>query len=179
MRIAIAFFVMISTQTVAHAGLISDIVTVEGFSPNISTISATKSTTVTADATDLLDFGGRLSVNPFASGFLVTSTAFSVSYGVGSFFEFTDLNFTPAATITGVNIVNGGSSLSFGTSFTDSTAKVDFNGGILSGQTFTVNLQTAAVPVPEPSTYALWTLAFGGFGVVRYRRRKRQAACES
>ena len=58
MRIAIAFFVMISTQTVAHAGLISDIVTVEGFSPNIQTISATKSTTVTADATDLLDFGG-------------------------------------------------------------------------------------------------------------------------
>ena len=107
---------------VSHASLIGDQVTIQGFSPNISTINQTQSTTVTADASDALlfgfpGFGHDLSVDPFASGFVVDHipTGSATFYSTGSFLEFTDLDWLPTpGEITGVNVVNNSNYLDQG-----------------------------------------------------------------
>ena len=39
-------------------------------------------------------------------------------------------------------------------------------------QSFTVNDETFVAPVPEPSTWAMMILGFGGIGLLAYRRKR-------
>ena len=185
---AIAVMICVLTATVSQASLIGDTITIQGNSPNQIYLNQTLTREVTADASDavVLEFSNidRLRIDPFDSGFAIDYLApFPSDYGVGTFLEFSDLQWQDVpGEIVGVS-VDHDTALSFSTSFTPDSVRVNFNGRFGIDEEFTVHLETrhnAGELIPEPSTFVTWLglglIVSGGY---RLRRRSPNEADQS
>lgn len=166
-------------QSPAQAILLGDDVTGQ--------FGATGNSPVLNQTTTVIDPGTEFAfVNDDATLSLdVKDDSFDITYNLGSFpavgadtsWILSDLDFNPSATVTGVTLTSGKSSLISSTSFTDDSITVNLLDVTLAAEgqinSWSFDIETASASVPFEFSPTLGLVIAGlSFGVTKYRQAK-------
>lgn len=179
----LATALLAASVATVHAAptLLGDEISAELVIPNLS-MNQTKTTTVTADATDAMSFliinGTGIVIDPSATGFGIrNATAYGLVFVAGSYLLLSGLDFTEGGSLGGATLTStagwaSSATMTFGADFVRLDFLTETVFGLGESAALALTARTGAVP--EPSSLAL--VLGAGLALMRQRRRRAPAA---